>query len=268
MARGRDGAADVLGVLKQTWAATRAGLAEIPTESYAFPSTLEGWTVGDLIAHVGRAMGAVSAARPASGRVEPLTVAAYLATYPGVAEEIAAATRDDAAEQAADPLGALDAEWSAASVNCAGLLAPGSPDPVLIARRGPILMSDFLRTRVLELVVHMDDLDRSLSTSAGAGLAVGLPTDAVRLTVRMLLDSLVATAPGRSVEVRVPPYAAVQCIEGPRHTRGTPPDVVECDAWTWVRLGCGRVTWPEALTDGTARASGERADLSSYLPLL
>jgi Bacterial SCP ortholog len=75
-------------------------------------------------------------------------------------------------------------------------------------------------------------------------------------------------APGRAVEVRVPPFAAIQCVAGPRHTRGTPPNVVETDPLTWVRLAAGRTDWPKALANGAIRASGPRADLSAYLPLL
>lgn len=94
-----------------------------------------------------------------------------------------------------------------------------------------------------------------------------LPRDAVRLVVRTLLDRLVAKAPGRSVEVRIPPFAAVQCVAGPRHTRGTPPNVVEADPATWVRLATGVTAWAEAVADGSVRASGARADLAPYLPL-
>nr|WP_030175558.1 sterol carrier family protein [Spirillospora albida] len=89
----------------------------------------------------------------------------------------------------------------------------------------------------------------------------------VRAAVRYLLDRLADTAPGRSVEVRIPPHAAVQCIAGPHHTRGTPPNVVEMDAPTWIALATGTLAWPEALAAGRIRASGSRADLSSHLPL-
>jgi len=86
--------------------------------------------------------------------------------------------------------------------------------------------------------------------------------------VRALLRTLADSAPGRSVEVRVPPYGAVQCVEGLRHTRGTPPNVVETDPVTWVELACGRLEWAQAVTDGKIRASGTRTDLSAYLPLM
>jgi Bacterial SCP ortholog len=89
----------------------------------------------------------------------------------------------------------------------------------------------------------------------------------IRDAVRALLDALAARAPGRSVEVRVPPYGAIQCVEGPRHTRGTPPNVVETDPLTWVEVATGRLGWPAAVQAGRIRASGVRADLSTYLPL-
>ncbi|MET9020754.1 sterol carrier family protein [Actinopolymorpha sp. NPDC004070] len=90
----------------------------------------------------------------------------------------------------------------------------------------------------------------------------------LRLLVRHSLALLLARAPGRSVEVRVPPYAAIQCVPGPRHTRGTPPGVVETDPLTWVLLAAERMTWATARESGALAASGERTDLSVYLPLL
>jgi hypothetical protein len=93
------------------------------------------------------------------------------------------------------------------------------------------------------------------------------PAAAVRAAARHLLFALEREVPGRSVEVRVVPVAAVQAVAGPRHTRGTPPNVVETDALTWVRLATGRLGWAEAARSGAVRASGARADLSEYLPL-
>ncbi|MEH0820685.1 MULTISPECIES: sterol carrier family protein [unclassified Micromonospora] len=88
-----------------------------------------------------------------------------------------------------------------------------------------------------------------------------------REAVRALLTALAERAPGRSVEVRVPPYGAVQCLPGPRHTRGTPPNVVEMDPPTWLALATGRLSWTEAVTEGRVRVSGNRADLSAHLPV-
>jgi hypothetical protein len=90
----------------------------------------------------------------------------------------------------------------------------------------------------------------------------------VRDAVRALLALLRERAPGRSVEVRVPPYGAVQCVAGPRHTRGTPPNVVETDPETFLRLAVGELRFPDAVAAGRVRASGVRADLTPYFPLL
>ncbi|GAA4756639.1 sterol carrier family protein [Nocardioides endophyticus] len=89
----------------------------------------------------------------------------------------------------------------------------------------------------------------------------------LRLLTKHFLAVLEDRAPGHSVEVRVPPYAAVQVIPGVRHTRGTPPAVVEMDAGTWIALASGTVSWADAESAGRVRASGERADLAPYLPL-
>jgi hypothetical protein len=88
-----------------------------------------------------------------------------------------------------------------------------------------------------------------------------------REAVRSLLAVLAERAPGRSVEVRVPPYGAIQCVPGPRHTRGNPPNVVEMAPNTWLELATGRLDWASAVTDGRVQMSGNRADLSAYLPL-
>lgn len=85
--------------------------------------------------------------------------------------------------------------------------------------------------------------------------------------VRFTLEELAARAPGPTTEVRVPPFGAVQCLPGPRHTRGTPPNVVETDAQTWLGLVLGQLNWDDALASGKVRASGQRADLSVVLPL-
>ncbi len=90
----------------------------------------------------------------------------------------------------------------------------------------------------------------------------------LRAAVKESLAALAAAAPGHSVEVRVPPFGAVQCLEGPRHTRGTPPNVVETDARTWLALVTGRSTWVDAVASGAVRSSGNRADaVAEHLPL-
>lgn len=91
--------------------------------------------------------------------------------------------------------------------------------------------------------------------------------DDLRAAVKQSLAYLVERAPGRSVEVRIPPFAAVQVIEGVHHRRGIPAAVVETDPRTWLELACGQTTWDAARAAGRLSASGERADLRPYLPL-
>lgn len=85
--------------------------------------------------------------------------------------------------------------------------------------------------------------------------------------VRYLLQLMSDQAPGHTVELRVPPFGAIQCVEGPEHTRGTPPNVVEMDPATWIALATGSLSWPAAYDDGKISASGVRSDLSALLPL-
>ena len=111
----------------------------------------------------------------------------------------------------------------------------------------------------VEAVTHWLDDDEA-DTPGRSALA-----GAVRATAGVLAAEL----PGRAVEVRVPPFAAVQCIEGPRHTRGTPPNVVETDPRTWLELATGRVSWESAVAEGRVRASGTRAaEVSAGLPIV
>ena len=120
-------------------------------------------------------------------------------------------------------------------------------------------------------------MPRKITTDEGrAALAVVRAADAasekpsrtdLATAVRYLLQLLVEKAPGGAVEVRVPPFGAVQVIEGPRHTRGTPPNVVETDAATWIALATGEQAWADAAASGRILASGIRADLTDVLPL-
>jgi hypothetical protein len=121
-----------------------------------------------------------------------------------------------------------------------------------------------LITRVNELVVHSLDLSASVPDVP----AVTIERPSLAVACRMLTGILAERLPGHTVEVRVPPYSAIQCIEGPRHTRGTPPNVVEVDAMAWVEIATGRLAWSAAVSDGRVRASGERANLSEQLPVL
>lgn len=113
---------------------------------------------------------------------------------------------------------------------------------------------------------------RRIEPAAGSAavdrvLAGAEDRDTTALAVRYLLEVLASDFEGHTVEVRVPPWGAVQAIEGPRHTRGTPPNVIETDASTWIALATGSLPWARAVAAARASASGQRADLSDVLPL-
>jgi uncharacterized protein (TIGR03083 family) len=230
-----------------------AWIEELPDEAYTAPSVLPGWRVAELVAHLGMMLTSVPPVLRTSAAERPLSIAQYLARYP----QAATAIRDrELALTADDPL------TGRRLVN-EGLAAITYPATVAGAR-GPIRRDDYLTTRVIELVVHADDLARSLPDRPEPEIT----RPALKLTATTLAKVLAERAPGRSVELRVPPYTAVQCVEGPRHTRGTPPNVVETDPLTWVRLAAGRLGWSEAVEAAKVRASGPRADLAEWLPVL
>ena len=145
----------------------------------------------------------------------------------------------------------------------AGALAGTPPDAPV---RGGGSVAELRRL----LVADREGPDQLLAlVLAGLDLPEPVVPDrgALRLVVKALAERLARTAPGRHVEARIPPYAAVQCVEGPRHTRGTPPNVVEADPVAFVELCTGRLGWAQAAADGRVRTWGDRADLSPYLPL-
>jgi hypothetical protein len=117
--------------------------------------------------------------------------------------------------------------------------------------------------------ISAEELRAALTPTAAwlAGEGEQPPRAVLGAAVKTSARWLAQQVPGRSVELRVPPFVAVQCVPGPRHTRGTPPNVVETDPATWLRLATGAVTWAEALGEGKVSASGNRADLSGHLPL-
>jgi len=103
---------------------------------------------------------------------------------------------------------------------------------------------------------------------AAAPDPAAVPREVRATAVRYTLQALAERAPGHAVEVRVPPFGAVQCVEGPRHTRGTPPNVVETDPASWLALAVGELDWATAVAEGRVHVSGVRAELAPWLPLL
>jgi uncharacterized protein (TIGR03083 family) len=236
-------------------------LSGLDETDWAAPSVLPGWTVTVLAGHVTGVLRSVPEllARPTKDR--PLPLAQHFP--PDAAVPDGAERDEEAAAWHGTPPPALRAELRDALARVADTVIARPPASVTV-RRGAAAVADVLLSRVWELVVHADDLGRSVPGRRPPRLDPA----AVRLAVRGFADLLAARAPGRSVELRVPPYAAVQCVPGPRHTRGTPPAVVETDPLTWLRLATGRVTWADAVAAGSVRASGQRTDLGLYLPVL
>jgi uncharacterized protein (TIGR03083 family) len=237
-----------------------AWLRALDEDALRAPSVLDGWSVRQLAGHLVFAHRTLGESLGRGTTERPLPVHVYVQGYRPNADQIADASRS--AADSDDVLSALDAEIE----RCAELLAVGAP-AVALGPRGPIAGEDLVRTRIVEVVVHSDDLNRSLPDQE----PVLLQRPALAAAVRTLTAILAGQHPGRSVEVRVPPYAAVQCglgDPGPTHTRGTPPNVVETDPVTFLRLATGRVRWADAVAAGRVSASGLRADLSTALPVL
>lgn len=213
-------------------------LADLAPEDATRPTVLDGWDVHALVAHLDLGL-----QRTAGG----------LGPEPGTAEGNHRRALEHAARFGFTEL--LDRLEEALD------RLDGSPLP-----------PDVIGPQAVELVVHADDLTRSLPDRELAPQV----RSAVGVACRSLCEVLEARYPGRSVEVRVPPHAAVQCSvlrggrldPGPTHTRGTPPNVVETDATTFLRMATGRTSWADALASGRVAASGLRADLSEMLPLV
>ncbi|MFF9046144.1 sterol carrier family protein [Streptomyces parvulus] len=237
----------------------RAAVRTLTPGQLALPTRLGDWTVRELVAHVGMALTAVDRLlddpEPArqDGRLLdwPSAIAADADAIAGTARRLAAAHPD------------LDAHLADVERRFTERLDTHPGGRLLPTSAGALPLADYTVTRTVELVVHTDDL-----TAAVPGLDIPLDRQALAAATRLLADALAAKAPGASTEVRIPPYAVVQCVEGPRHTRGTPPNVVETDPLTFVRLAAGRLTWKDAVAGAKLSASGERADLAELLPLL
>ncbi|MBT0993225.1 maleylpyruvate isomerase N-terminal domain-containing protein [Cellulomonas sp. DKR-3] len=232
--------------LRAQWARLRGWVAEVVDDTAgATPSVLEGGTVAELVAHLGRAMDALAACVPLPEGTVPLTLAEYLGTYGGRSDDVAARTRELAAQAAGDPLAWVDARAAAAFAVLDELAGPAGADPVVQARRGPVRLSTMTVSRVAELVVHADDLHRSAHRVPGAGAGPD-PVDpgALDLVARELLTIVVARG-GWDLEI--------------------------ADARRWVRLAAGRTPYHvEELTAALhPHWTGDAVpDLGRMLPVL
>lgn len=243
---------------------TVAWLSSVPASDFARPSVLPGWRVRHLTAHLVAVQSELFEALDQPTSARPVSVGDYLQGYRmanhrsnALCEELA--THHSGAELTSQLRRNLDEAESR--------ISEPTVAEIVAAPRDPLRTPDYLRTRLVEWVVHSDDLSRSLPDRE----PIPLGRAALAETVRVLGEALARLHPGHSVELRVPPFAAYQCGTGeddPTHTRGTPPNVVECDPLVFLRLACGRQTFADARDNHQLTASGTRSDLSDWLPLL
>ncbi|MFI6033823.1 sterol carrier family protein [Streptomyces sp. NPDC051315] len=237
----------------------RQAVVTLTPEQLARPTRLGDWTVRDLVAHIGMALTAIGRSLDLP---EPSKQDATILDWPFATGAHSAAI-DEFTRRLSEENLDLDAYLEGVARGLAEQLDAHPATRLLRTNAGALPLADYLVTRTVELVVHTDDLN-----AAVPGLDVPYDRQALAAATRLLADALAVKAPGGATEVRVPPYAVVQCVEGPRHTRGTPPNVVETDPLTWVRLATGRLAWKDAVEDAKVSASGERADLTELLPLM
>jgi uncharacterized protein (TIGR03083 family) len=235
-------------------------LDELGENDFAQPSALDGWNLRTLLGHVvlmqvglGRRL-----AQPTDEPAAPL--GEYVTRYRPAVNEIAESTRDTVGDYTAAELLTQLRDGEPVRTAAAGV----DGKTVVAGGRGPVTAGDWVRTRMVEVAVHCDDFSRSTPERE----PVPLRRDVLAMAVRTTAEALAEQAPGRSVEIRIPPFIAVQAIEGPTHRRGTPPNVVEMQPLTWLRIACGRMSFTAAVADGSIRASGPRSDISAYLPVL
>ncbi|WP_037574044.1 sterol carrier family protein [Phaeacidiphilus oryzae] len=261
--------AAVRSALAAEFTAIREQLAGLTEDQLLLPTRLGDWTVRELAVHLGFAADAVeralTAARdtpPAGAAARPLDLTGWVRGAAEAAQAIDETVRERAAGGAYDPVAAID--------HLLGQLPDlaGQESLLVPTRLGTLRLADFLVTRLVESVVHADDLTAALQAADPERPDFPHDRQALAAVVRLLADTLAEQAPGGSVELRIPPFAVVQCVEGPRHTRGTPPNVVETSPLVWVRLATGRLTWEDAVEVAELTASGERSDLSALLPVM
>ena len=222
--------------LHRQWDLLRGWIEDLDPDVGQRDSVLGGWNVAELIAHLGRCMDALAVVQPAPAGTVPLSLAEYLGGYAGRAADISAVTKALAVEIAHDPLGEVDRLAAGAFRRIEEL----GTDQVVQARRAPIMLSEMVLSRLIELVVHADDLARSLP------LVTTQPIDrgALDLAAQTLLD-IVVTRGGWDLEI--------------------------ADPRLWLRLAAGRTRYD---VDDLARALHARytsdgvPDLGRMLPVL
>ena len=224
--------------LREQWGVLRRWVGGLSDAALSAPTVRAHWTVEDLVAHLGRAMDALAAAQPAPPGTVPLSLSEYVGGYSHRTQEATEATQDSG-RIGATSLQAADAMAEAAFAHVL-TLRNLAPDPVVQARRAPVLLSEMLLSRLIELVVHADDLMRSTAVAGPAPLHEG----AVRIVADTLLEIAVDRG-GWNVEI--------------------------VDPMAWIRLACGRVPFDVAALSRALQpvyTSDSLPDVGAVLPLL
>jgi uncharacterized protein (TIGR03083 family) len=271
---GTEDIAERTDVLRRQWATLRAWVGDVlDADTAGVASVLDGWSVADLVAHLGRAMGALAACEPVPAGTVPLSLAEYLGTYAGRTADIDRTTRELAAQIADDPLRHVDALVAAAFRRLDEL---GPQDRVVQARRGPVLLSTMIASRLTELVVHADDLQRSLARARGArpgsraelGTGIG-PLPGVAGGLGAADEPGDGVTGGGPVEGDALDLVSRELLRIVQARGGWDLEIVQ--PLTWVRLAAGRVPYD---VDVLAAALAPRftsdavPDLGRMLPLL
>ena len=244
------------------WARLLDAVDALGRDDWSRPTRL-GWTTAELVVHLtGNVQYLLEGLADQQPGTRPDTPAVtYYDDVLDDAEEISERAHRGATGLDVTPEELRQRMHDVTDAGIRALADPPGADTVVRTGTHLLRLEDYLITRATEGVVHGLDLPSPVVPEPAA----------LRVTVRLLTGILGHRAAGRSVEVRVPPYAAVQLdlqgMPGPRHTRGTPPNVVEADAVAFVEVATGRLQWQDAVRDGRIRASGERADLTALLPL-
>lgn len=242
-------------------------LSHLSEDEHVRPSVLPGWDVRTLCEHILTTITQfdidleTAAAAPASA-TRPLPRSALMQPYWHEMESAQTGPVRTGSEADSGPSVQIDTV-----IDRLGSVLQAAMPRAIETRHGPAKPADLVRAQIVHAVVHADDLSQSLPERC----PVPTPRRALGTACRTLADILAEEHPGRSVEVRVPPSVAVQCgtgSDGPTHTRGTPPNVIESDPMIFLRLAIGRLTWEAAEAEGLVSASGQRADLSGVLPVI
>ena len=258
----RSGYPAVVAAVTGQWSRLLAAVDALGPDEWSRPTRL-GWSTAELVVHltgnVQYLLEALADQQP--GKRPDTPVVTYYDDVLDDAEDISDRARRGASGADAAPDALRQRMHDVTDAGSRALADPPDGDTVVRSGTHLLRLEDYLITRATEGVVHGLDLPSPVQPDPAA----------LRVTVRLLTGILGHRAAGRSIEVRVPPYAAVQLdlpdAPGPRHTRGTPPNVVEADPVSFVEVATGRLPWPDAVRDGRIRASGARADLTALLPL-